>query len=149
MAAQLLDDDPAAELALELAHEFSTELEDLSKLLVRIYKAQGCLIPRILRLAELEIDGDVSSVAILFRQNSILTKSLEQYLRLVGAEYLEASIGEPVRRLCAEGIDLEIDPSRMKPGYKEKELNANIQGLKEWTMAVWTSIYDAREKCPR
>ncbi|KAI5481909.1 Ras GTPase-activating protein 1 [Pseudohyphozyma bogoriensis] len=145
----LLNDDPEAELAVDLAHEFPTDLEEVARILLRIYQAESQLIPRILRLTELEIEGgDTRSAAILFRGNSILTKSIELYLRLVGAEYLDLSIGEPIRRLCASKVEIEIDPSKMKHGAKEKDLTNNVHELHEWTTAVWNSIYDAREKCP-
>ncbi|BGP16446.1 hypothetical protein JCM10213_003998 [Rhodosporidiobolus nylandii] len=149
---KLLSDDSDAELATDIAHEFPADLEEVTKILLRIYQADAQLVPRLLRLADLEIDSNSRnnrSAAILFRGNTILTKSVELYLRLIGAEYLDASIGEPIRRICAEKVEIEIDPMKFKGGsYKEKELQANIHALHEWTMTVWNSIYDAREKCP-
>lgn len=146
---QLLDDDIDAELAIDIAHEFPTDLEEVTKILLRVYHAQNLLLPRILRLAELEIDGDTKSSAILFRGNSILTKSVELYLRLIGTEYLEASIGSTITRLCDAKVEIEIDPSRMKVGTKDKELAQNVKELREWTEAIWQEIYNAREKCPK
>lgn len=146
---QLLNNDADAELAKDLTQEFPGDLEEMSKLLLRIYQAENLLIPRILRLTELEIDGDLNSAAILFRGNSVLTKSIELYLRLIGTEYLDVSIGEPIRRLCASKVDIEIDPSKMKPGLKDNELASNINELREWTTNVWNAIYDARERCPK
>ncbi|GAA5989553.1 hypothetical protein JCM11641_004595 [Rhodosporidiobolus odoratus] len=148
---KLLADDSDAELATDIAHEFPSDLEEVTKILLRIYQADGQLVPRLLRLADLEVDGNNRnnrSAAILFRGNTILTKSVELYLRLIGAEYLDASIGEPIRRICAEKVEIEIDPMKLKPGWKEKELQANIHALHDWTLTVWNSIYDAREKCP-
>lgn len=118
---------------------------------MRIYQAESILLPRILRLADIEVDNNARSqrsAAILFRGNTILTKSVELYLRLIGAEYLDASIGEPIRRICAEKVEIEIDPMKLKPGTKDKELQANVHALHEWTLTLWNSIYDAREKCP-
>lgn len=146
---QLLNDDEDAQLTSDIAHEFPTDLEEVAKVLLRVYQAESQLLPRILRLIELEVDGDVKSASILFRGNSILTKSVELYLRLVGAEYLDLSIGEPVRRLCHERVEIEIDPSRMKSGVREKDIANNVQALKEATMEVWKLIYAAREKCPK
>lgn len=146
---QLLDDDIDAELAIDIAHEFPTDLEEVTKILLRVYHAQNLLLPRILRLAEIEIDGDTKSSAILFRGNSILTKSVELYLRLIGTEYLEASIGSTISRLCEAKVEIEIDPSRVKVGTKEKELAQNVKELREWTEAIWQEIYNAREKCPK
>ncbi|GAA5828917.1 hypothetical protein JCM11251_005917 [Rhodosporidiobolus azoricus] len=148
---RLLSEDSDAELASDIAHEFPSDLEEVTKILLRVYQADAQLVPRLLRLADLEVEYNSRnnrSAAILFRGNTILTKSVELYLRLIGAEYLDASIGEPIRRICAERVEIEIDPMKMKPGYKEKELQANIHLLQEWALTVWNSIYDAREKCP-
>lgn len=76
---KFLNDDTDAELATDIAHEFPTELEEVAKLLLHINQAEDQLLPRILRLAEMEIDGDLKSAAILFRGNSLLTKSIELY----------------------------------------------------------------------
>ncbi|KAK4702288.1 hypothetical protein P7C70_g3933, partial [Phenoliferia sp. Uapishka_3] len=145
---ELLTDDVDAALTTGIAHEFPADLEEVAKILLRIYQAESQLLPRILRLAEQEIDGDIKSAAILFRGNSILTKSVELYLRLVGAEYLELSIGETVRKICADKVEIEIDPSRMKSGVKEKDIQNNVNHLREWTTEVWNRMYSAREKCP-
>ncbi|BGP40339.1 hypothetical protein JCM10449v2_004300 [Rhodotorula kratochvilovae] len=148
---RLLADDADAELATDIAHEFPSDLEEVTKILLRIYQAEAILLPRILRLADLEVDNNARSqrsAAILFRGNTILTKSVELYLRLIGAEYLDASIGETIRRICAEKVEIEIDPMKLKPGTRDKELQANVHLLHEWTLTLWNSIYDAREKCP-
>lgn len=148
----MLSDDADAELATDIAHEFPSDLEEVTKILLRIYQADAQLVPRILRLADLEIDSNSRnnrSAAILFRGNTILTKSVELYLRLIGSEYLDASIGEAIRRICAEKVEIEIDPMKLKPGTKDKELQHNVQLLHDWTLTVWNSIYDAREKCPQ
>lgn len=145
---QLLIDDTEAELPSDLASEFPSDLEELSRLLLRIYHSEGLVLPRICRLVDLEVGNSTKSAAILFRGNTILTKSVELYLRRVGREFLDASIGDIVRRLCTEKVEIEIDPSRMKPGVKDKELQHNVHELLDWTSALWNSIYDARNFCP-
>ncbi|BGP08329.1 hypothetical protein JCM10049v2_004176 [Rhodotorula toruloides] len=147
----LLTDDPEADLASEIAHEFPADLEEVTRILLRVYSAKSLLLPRVLRLADLEIDSNARnnrSAAILFRGNTILTKTIELYLRLIGAEYLDASIGNVIRRICADKVEIEIDPMKVKPGTKDKDLLANTHALHEWTLTLWNSIYDAREKCP-
>ncbi|GAA5962361.1 hypothetical protein JCM3765_002955 [Sporobolomyces pararoseus] len=149
---KLLTDDLDAELAVDIAQEFPSELEEVTGILLRIYQAESLLVPRLLRLADLEIDNNNRlnrSSAILFRGNTILTKSVELYLRLIGAEYLEASIGETIRKIIKDKVEIEIDPSKLKSGYKDKELLANVHALHEWTTTLWNSIYDARERCPQ
>ncbi|GAA5833590.1 hypothetical protein JCM9279_001570 [Rhodotorula babjevae] len=148
---QLLSDDADADLATDIAHEFPSDLEEVTKTLMRIYQAESVLLSRILRLADLEVDHNSlsqRSAAILFRGNTILTKSVELYLRLTGAEYLDASIGEVIRRIVAEKVEIEIDPMKLRPGTKDKELQANVHLLREWALTLFNAIYDARERCP-
>lgn len=147
---QFLKEDSNADLAVDLANDFPSELEAITSLLLRIYQAESLLIPRILQLATKEIETDLTSNAVLFRGNSILTKSIEQYMRLIGAEYLEASIGDSIRRLCADKTEsFELDPSKMKLGWKERDLTHNTNSFMNWMTTLWNCIYAARQKCPK
>lgn len=123
-------------------------LEDVSRLLLRIYQAENLFLARVLTLAEREIDKSAGSAAILFRGNTILTKSIELYMRLIGQDYLEASIGPAIRHVCAEKVELEIDPSKMKSSVKDKEVQSNARELQDVVTIFWNSIYDARQQCP-
>ncbi|GAA5925301.1 uncharacterized protein JCM15063_004985 [Sporobolomyces koalae] len=149
---KLLTEDIEADLAIDIAHEFPSDLEEMTTILLRIYQAESILVPRLMRLAELEVDNNDRlnrAAAILFRGNTILTKSVELYLRLIGAEYLEASIGDAVRKIIKDKVEIEIDPLKLKSGWRDKDLLANVHALHEWSTYLWNSIYDAREKCPQ
>ncbi|GAA5983102.1 hypothetical protein JCM10908_000155 [Rhodotorula pacifica] len=149
---QMLCEDENADLVTEIAAAAPHELEETTRMLLRIFSSQSLLLDRIDRLAQLEVENSLRqnrSAAILFRGNTILTKSIELYLRLVGAEYLDASIGDTVRRICADKVEIEIDPLKYRHAVKEKELARNTQALQEWTRKLWDSIYRARDKCPR
>ncbi|KAK4056654.1 hypothetical protein OIO90_002206 [Microbotryomycetes sp. JL221] len=145
---QMMRDDTEAQLPQEIAHEFPSSLEELSRLLLRIYQADNLVLPRIFKLAETEVGTNTKTAAILFRGNTVLTKTVELFMRLVGSEYLEASIGEPVRKICRDKVAIEIDPSKMKAGVKEKEITHNLHELHEWSIIFWNAIHDARSQCP-
>lgn len=102
-----------------------------------------------MQMADIEIDGDMSSANILFRGKSLFTKTLELYLRLVGTDFLHASVGATVSALCAERIDIEIDPSKLRGGPMERTLAENKQDLERWTTYLWNTLYQARHKCPK
>ncbi|SCV71837.1 BQ2448_4531 [Microbotryum intermedium] len=146
---RLMKEDDAAELATDIASEFPADLEEIAKIMLNIYISQDVLLPRILKLADLEVEKGAQSAAILFRGNSILTKAVEMYMRKVGVDYLEASIGEPIRKLYNDKVEIEIDPSRLRPGTKDKEIQSNINELLQWATITWNSIYEARERCPQ
>lgn len=148
----MLRADENAGLVSEIAAALPHELEETTRTILHILASQSLLVERIDCLARLEVEAGLRqnrSAALLFRGNTILTKSIELYLRLVGAEYLEASIGDVVRRICEDRVEIEIDPSKVRPGVKEKETLRNMRELQEWTKKLWDAISRARGKCPR
>lgn len=98
-------------------------------------------------MAEREVTQSEGNASILFRGNTLFTKSVELYLRTVGVDFLEASIGDVVRQICKEKIEIEIDPTRLS--MSGKVLAENIQELEKWTTLVWDAIYNNRHQCPR
>lgn len=97
-------------------------------------------------MCEREIQACDCDAAILFRGNSLFTKSVELYLRTVGSDFLESAIGRIVRKICDERVEIEIDPSKVADREKISE---NVRELQRWTSAVWEAIYNARHQCPR
>ena len=66
-------------------------------------------------------------------------------MRMVGGDYLEKALGNVIRQICEEHIEIEIDPSRMTTGQR---MSDHIRELERWTSAVWESIYNSRHSCP-
>ncbi|XP_032723383.1 RAS protein activator like-3 isoform X2 [Lontra canadensis] len=50
--------------------------------------------------------------ALLFRENTLATKAIDEYMKLVAQDYLQATLGQVVQRLCASSEDCEVDPSK-------------------------------------
>lgn len=82
---------------------------------------------------------------LLFRGNTLLTKSLDSHMRRVGREYLEEALGAKVREINEKDPDCEVDPNRIaSPG----DLDRNWRKLIGYTQDVWKSIVAAKAKCP-
>ena len=139
----------STELIYDLVAEMPAELERIADALVRIYVCNDQLVDRTQHMADFEIDGDPGGAHILFRSKSLLTKTLELYLRLAGSEFLIAAVGDVVGALCADGVELEIDPTRLPTGPKERSLAENAKDLGRWTTYLWNSLYQSRHHCPK
>uniref|UniRef100_A0A452T2R0 RAS protein activator like-3 n=1 Tax=Ursus maritimus TaxID=29073 RepID=A0A452T2R0_URSMA len=50
--------------------------------------------------------------ALLFRENTLATKAIDEYMKLVAQDYLQETLGQVVQRLCASSEDCEVDPSK-------------------------------------
>ncbi|KAI9625847.1 hypothetical protein H4Q26_016095 [Puccinia striiformis f. sp. tritici PST-130] len=88
----LLNNDEDVELPLNLANMAVGELDRLAELLIRIYESSDRLYIRFSQLAAIEINGDLSTASILFRANTLLTKMLEAYMRIVGRSFLDQAL---------------------------------------------------------
>lgn len=145
---QALGDDRDLDLPYNLASEVPGDLEKLAELLLRIYAYEDRLLLRLCQIAALDIDGDPTQAATLFRGNSLFTKMLDSYMRLVGHAWLDRSIGDVIRRICLAKVEVEIDPQRLKSSGREKALHENAKILTQWATSVWQGIYDSRSMCP-
>ncbi|GAB7350092.1 hypothetical protein MBLNU459_g0759t1 [Dothideomycetes sp. NU459] len=82
---------------------------------------------------------------LLFRGNTLLTKSLDSHMRRVGKEYLIAALGPTIRDICDKDPDCEVDPNRTA---SEHELKRNWSRLLAATQDVWIAIRTSAKKAP-
>ncbi|KAK1000102.1 GTPase activating factor [Friedmanniomyces endolithicus] len=82
---------------------------------------------------------------LLFRGNTLLTKSLDTHMRRVGKEYLEESLGAKIREINEKDPDCEVDPNRVN---NPQDLDRNWRRLLMFTQEVWKSVVAAKAKCP-
>ncbi|KAK4916714.1 GTPase activating factor [Elasticomyces elasticus] len=82
---------------------------------------------------------------LLFRGNTLLTKSLDTHMRRVGKEYLEESLGAKIREINEKDPDCEVDPNRVN---SPQDLERNWRRLLNFTQEVWKAIVAMKSKCP-
>lgn len=82
---------------------------------------------------------------LLFRGNSLLTKSLDMHMRRLGKEYLEETIGASLRDIDESDPDCEIDPNRVS---RPEDLERNWRNLIILTSNMWKSIAGSALRCP-
>lgn len=96
-------------------------------------------------------------VNTMFRGNTILTKSLEKFMRLVGHSYLKRIIGSFVLDVVNEQPELEIDPSRLgistfkfedMSEEERKIIESNQARLFKFSTQLWESIRDTVDDLP-
>ncbi|PAA84234.1 hypothetical protein BOX15_Mlig021884g1 [Macrostomum lignano] len=122
--------------------------EDLACKLVALAHSSGkseSLVADLL-LQELEHCGASEAAAVVaFRGNSIATKSVEYYLRLVGSDYLRSVLAEPVTILLRSDECCEVDPMRVSG---QAELESNQQSLRLFAELFWTRVFTSADRLP-
>lgn len=98
---------------------------------------------------QLEFKNNMNNT--LFRGNSVLTKSLERFMRLVGNDHLEKTVGTFVRKFVDNCPELEIDPSRIKSSdsvVTEDVVKANQDLMLDVALQIWNLIRTSVDDMP-
>lgn len=86
--------------------------EELAAAMVRVLRATGRAQALVTDLGTAELARCGGREALLFRENTLATKAIDEYMKLVAQEYLQDTLGQVVRCLCASTEDCEVDPSK-------------------------------------
>eukprot|EP00300_Choanocystis_sp_HF-7_P028567 c34302_g1_i1.p1 GENE.c34302_g1_i1~~c34302_g1_i1.p1 ORF type:complete len:588 (-),score=-33.45 c34302_g1_i1:12-1775(-) len=117
----------------------------LAKKLVKIFEAKSACLTICHALIGIEVNATVQEHT-LFRTDSMATKIMGNYAKLIGLEYLHRSIGDLIRSaLEGNPARFEVDPS--KAGSEEKS-QQNLVNLKEICQKFLTSIIASMSYCP-
>ncbi|CAL4151118.1 unnamed protein product, partial [Meganyctiphanes norvegica] len=86
--------------------------EDLALALVHISHAEGCINNFLVTLILNDINR-IESEQCLFRGNSVATKAIEAYMRLIGEQYLQETLSSVIQKIISATEDMEVDPLRI------------------------------------
>ncbi|KAK3814447.1 MAG: Rho GTPase activation protein, partial [Benniella sp.] len=124
-----------------------TDLEGFSRNVLRILEGRGMAVVWLNSLIDGEIaEADSTRVNTLFRGNTLLTKALDSYMRLVGTEYLDDTLGDILRNICKNKIACEVDPSKLEKG---DDLKAQWKLLMFHTRACWRAVTESVNHFPK
>lgn len=123
----------------------STDLEYISQLLLNIYDSKGQAVQWLQFLIDQEV-GATENTFVLFRANSILTKSLDWYMKVCGADYLEMTLGDIMKDICDNKVFVEVDPTRLE---KNDDLRTHWKKLMSYANNIWDSIEKSKTQVPR
>ncbi|XP_032939651.1 RAS protein activator like-3 isoform X2 [Catharus ustulatus] len=118
--------------------------EELAGALVRVLQSTGKAKSFLIDLGMAELDRFDDHEALIFRENTLATKAIDEYMKLVGAKYLQDTLGEVVAQLCSSEESSEVDPSRCSG----LELPEHRQHLRQVCEETLRRITDGSESFP-
>ncbi|KAJ9073241.1 hypothetical protein DSO57_1018689 [Entomophthora muscae] len=120
-------------------------LDWVAETLLKVYCARHHSIPWLNYLAEKEVQA-TEDPNILFRGNSILTKAIDAYMKMVGLQYVDSTIGNIVREVCKRKVSCEVDGSKLN---KPEDVKGQWKTLFSYADQLFQAIQNSKNQCPR
>lgn len=123
----------------------TADADKLAAALVRIFYFNDDALS-LLRLAIKNEVDKTPVLSTLFRQNSMASKMLTTFSRLVSRSYLVKILSPCIEKVVEAGDDLEVDPSKLKG--ENADLKANQERLKAVTDLLISDICKSVDLLP-
>lgn len=132
--------------------------QDMAVTLVKMFLGQGLVVPFLDHLNMREVNR-TTDPNTLFRSNSLASKAMEQFMKLVGMPYLHEVLRQVINRIFDEKKYVELDPSKIdlnkirRISFKGGHSEANVREwsqemLKSYLSDVIDAIVSSVEQCP-
>ncbi|XP_059974062.1 rasGAP-activating-like protein 1 [Mesoplodon densirostris] len=132
--------------------------QELATKLVKLFLGQGLAGPFLDYLTRREV-ARTTDPNTLFRSNSLASKSMEQFLKLVGMPYLHEVLRPVINRVFEEKKYMELDPCKMDLGRtrrisfkgapsEEHVREASLGLLKGYLGPIVDTIVGSVGRCP-
>jgi len=137
--------EPDMSVVRRIGEVITKEREEVARRLLRIFSMRpgGCIeFLRILTHYEVNNTEDPN---ILFRGNSLATKAVDQYMKMVATRFLHNTLKNLVQAVYKDTQSYEVDPTRVE---KADDLKKNWKRLNGLVTSFWDTIANAADKCP-
>lgn len=138
------DEEPISSSAAFILSDVVDSQQEAAQPLVRLFLHHKKLVQffRVLADHEISCTGDPNT---LFRGNSLLSKMVDELMKLVGLPYLHDTLKTFIDDVFTDPRPCEIDPTRLKEG---ENLTENLGNMKNCVSAALEAITGSGLVCP-
>ncbi|XP_061709905.1 GTPase-activating protein isoform X1 [Cydia pomonella] len=135
---------PITTSAVYILGEIVASKTDAAQPLVRLFTHHDLIVPVVRELADAEISV-LTDATTIFRGNTLVSKMMDEAMRLSGAAYLRSVLRPTLAAVLADRRPCEIDPARVKPAAA---VQPNLANLNHYVQRVFDSITSSYAMCP-
>ncbi|KAJ3280051.1 Ras GTPase-activating protein 1, partial [Borealophlyctis nickersoniae] len=121
--------------------------EEFAKTLLNVLVAHNRDVEGVKTLTRHEILS-TDDPHIIFRGNSLATKVLDQYMKLVGMDYLHSTLTSLIRGVYTSKDNCEVDPNKLPQGKETDLLKRNWKRLLNQVTIFWEAIQRSADRMP-
>eukprot|EP01119_Soliformovum_irregulare_P019017 TRINITY_DN5943_c0_g1_i1.p1 TRINITY_DN5943_c0_g1~~TRINITY_DN5943_c0_g1_i1.p1 ORF type:complete len:2529 (-),score=855.67 TRINITY_DN5943_c0_g1_i1:42-7628(-) len=137
--------EPDLALALSVCDSAQiTEADDIAALMIRIFEFGDKTMMILKACIAIEIARTESSTG-LFRRNSISTKLLAAFSKLMGREYLCNTLAPTIHSIIADNLTFELDPNKLPKG---QTMEQNVTNVLKVSQQFMSAIVKSVDDCP-
>lgn len=119
-------------------------LQEVAQTSLNIFQSQGIAVSYLNQLISEEVETTKDPNTI-FRGNSIATKALDYFMKLIARQYLIAVLKKPIDDIFSEKKNCELDPTRIDA---KSDSATNMKNLVNYITKILDSIFKSLEQCP-
>jgi len=124
-----------------------SDSDELSKAVIRLFNAEGQAVRLVVQLIYRDLRG-TKTQDTLFRIDSIATKTIRNYFKLVASDYLKNSFAPMVIGIINHPNGMEIDPIKLEDNKQLADLPDNLKRLKSSCNDFLNCIFQSVDKMP-
>ncbi|XP_055606604.1 GTPase-activating protein [Uranotaenia lowii] len=141
---QSIDQKPITSSAVHILGEIIQNKTEVAQPLVRLFTYTNLIAPMIKALADHEI-SKLTDPTTIFRGNTLVSKMMDEAMRLSGLHYLHNTLRPIVEEIFADKKPCEIDPARVKD---KSQIDSNLVNLQDYVEKVFEAITKSAVRCP-
>lgn len=148
----IVDDKKPEECAALTALEevMTMDRNSVAHALVRFYLAHGSVLP-LLDILTLREINNTTVTSTLFRGNSLASKSVDQFMKIVALPYLHSTISPVIDAIYTEKKLCELDCDQLRPNNKSsagKVVESSVGILADYAQQLMESVFSSVGQCP-
>jgi len=120
------------------------KVDFLAPILYNLFGSQGREVELLSTLLEREVAITLDACTLL-RRNSLATKTLQQFLKRVGREYMVEVLGPPIAYVRSSSGGFEMDTNRIKDDEVVEDNAVNLRNISE---RFFRAIFDSIDRMP-